>query len=211
MAKVKKETISIPAPDIRVLNVTVEGTSPLIVHRFAEKARKQIEDKQGKRARGAREIRDPEAEYEAAMYKLDGRGKYGFKANAFKLAMVDACAFCEGITKVFAKGAFFVMGDLLEIKGSKPHMRTDVVRVPPGPGGGADMRYRPEWDTWTIDLQIRYNAQLITAEQLVNLLTLAGLHIGIGEQRPSSPKKSGNNGMFTVQEAGKLPARKARV
>lgn len=199
MAKVRIETIKIPAPDIRVLNVVVAGTSPLIVHRFAEKAKKQIEDKQGKRARGAREIRDPHAEYEAACYTLNGKGKYGFKANAFKLAMVDACAFCEGITKTFAKGVFFVMGDVLEIKGAR-RMRTDMVRVPPGPQGRADIRYRPEWEKWSIDLQIRYNAQLITAEQLVNLLTLAGLHVGVGEQRPSAPKKPGSNGMFEVQQ-----------
>lgn len=206
--KVKVEKMLIPSPDIRVLQVTVVGTSPLIVHRFSEKARKQIEDTQGKRARKAREVRDPQAEYEAACYHMP-RGKFGFKANAFKLAMVDACAFCQGITKVFAKGAFFVMGDLLEIKGGKPKMRTDIVRVPPGPRGSADMRYRPEWEKWSIDLQIRYNAHLIAAEQLVNLLTLAGLHVGIGEQRPSSPNKAGSNGMFVVK--ARKPGRKARA
>ena len=203
VAKVQKEKtkeLLIPRPDIQVLRVTVKGTSPLIVHKWSTKAQRQIEDKQAKRAKKAREKRDPEAEFRAALYEI-GKGKYGFPASAFKHAMIAACRFCQGVPMTFAKGAFFVMGDILLIKGSKPVMRTDIVRVPPRTGG-ADLRYRPEFAKWEIDLDIRYNAHLIEPDQIVNLLCIAGYSVGIGESRPSSPMKPGTNGMFEVKARG---------
>ena len=197
MAKQKVQEISIPVPDMRVLNVTVTGTSPLLCHKWSTKAQQIIVDKQGMKPKAGREARDPEAEFRATLYELDGRDKYGFPASAFKQAMVDACGFCHGITKTFAKGAFFVMGDLLEIKGSKPKMVTHMVREPPVTGG-ANIRYRGQFDTWSILLMIRYNANVISAEQVANLASVAGVHIGIGETRPSAPRKPGTNGMWTV-------------
>jgi hypothetical protein len=196
VAKGNVEKILIPVPVTRILRVTVKGTSPLICNKFSAKAKRQIEDKKGQKAKTAKGKSDPEAEYRESLYPLDGKG-YGFKANAFKLAMVAACTYCDGMSKVYAKGAFFVMGDLLLING-KPHMREDMVRVPPG-RGGADIRYRGEFDKWSIDLDIRFNANLISAEQVVNLLSIAGFHIGIGEMRPSAPLKPGTNGMFEVK------------
>lgn len=199
VSKKERKEISIPRPQIAVLQVTVIGETSVITHAWSAKAEKQMTDKQQKKPQIARPKRDPEAEYRASMYELEP-GKYGFKANAFKLAMISACRFCEGITMVYAKGAFFVMGDLLEIKKVKPHMRTDFVRVPPGPRGHADIRYRGEFPAgWEIDLNIRYNANLVEPEQLVNLLAIAGLHVGIGEQRPSADNKPGTNGMFRVK------------
>lgn len=210
MAKVQR--IEIPAPKMGVLLLTVKGTSPLICHKWSTKAQRQIEDKQAKKAQKVKDVREPEAEYLASMYQLSSNGKmaYGFPARAFKAAMVAACRYCDGITMTFAKGAFFVMGDILPINKSKPHMRTDIVRVPPRTGG-ADLRYRGEFDTgWEVDLTIRYNANLVTPEQLMNLLALAGWCIGVGEQRPSSPMKDGTNGMFEVKDVSKK-ARKVKV
>lgn len=197
----KSMEINIPVPDMRILKVTVQGISSLICHRWSTKARKQIEDKQGKKARKAREVRDPEAEYLASLYPVDGNGTYGFPAAAFKHAMIGACRYCQGVPMTFAKGAFFVMGDILPIKGSKPRMRTDMVRVPPG-RGGADIAYRGEFPQWSIELSIRYNTNVITPEQIMNLLALAGISIGVGEQRPSAPMKPGSNGMWEVVRKG---------
>lgn len=45
---VKKETevITIPAIDIRTATITIKGDSPLIVHKWSEKAKKMMLDKQ---------------------------------------------------------------------------------------------------------------------------------------------------------------------
>lgn len=47
---VKKETevITIPAIDIRTATITIKGDSPLIVHKWSEKAKKMMLDKQMK-------------------------------------------------------------------------------------------------------------------------------------------------------------------
>lgn len=206
MAKQKTLEISIPVPDMQVLNVTVTGISPLICHKWSTKAQRQIEDKKGKKAKVAREMCDPEAEFRESLYEIDGRGKYGFPASAFKQAMVDACSFCQGISMKIAKGAFFVMGDLLEIKGSKPKMVTHMVKVPPRKGS-ADIRYRGQFDEWSITMMIRYNANVVSAEQVLNLLVLAGVSIGIGEMRPGAPMKPGTNGMWV--DGGAKRVRKA--
>ena len=72
-------------------------------------------------------------------------------------------------------------------------MREDIVRLP---NGSADLRFRGEMFPWSADLSIRYNAGIITPEQVINLVNLAGFHVGVGEWRPGSPKKTGSFGMF---------------
>lgn len=203
---VKKE-LAIPRPDMRMLHAVVRGISPLIMHAWSVKAKKQIEDKQAKAAKTAREVRDPEAEYRAAMYIYSGnlngkRGKvvYGFPARAFKMAMLDAVRYCEGLTMAYAKGLFFVMGDLLPITtASGPRMREDMVRTPPRTGG-ANIAYRPEFVDWQITLPIRYDQNLVQPAQLLNLVAISGNNCGVGEWRPSAPMKPGTNGMYEVGE-----------
>jgi len=46
--------ISIPAPDIRTVTFRIEGTTPLISHKWSEKAKKAMLDKQMKKAAPAK-------------------------------------------------------------------------------------------------------------------------------------------------------------
>ena len=49
--------------------VPIVGTAPLIVHNFSEKSKRQmLEAQQGKKS--PKLIRDPQAEYEAAFYRI---------------------------------------------------------------------------------------------------------------------------------------------
>lgn len=188
----KAKQVEIPPPQINLIKTTVVGDSPLLIHRFSEKAKKQIEDKRALGAQAAKGALVPEVEYKAAMYDM-GRGKTGIKASAFKMAMVDACPFVGSIPKTKARGSFFVMGDLLEIRG-KHHMHTAHARNPTTKN--ADIRYRPEYAKWEVDLVIRYNANVISPAQILNLLANAGFSIGVGDWRPA---KSGTHGMFHVK------------
>ena len=59
--------------------VPIIGTTPLIVHRFSEKAKRQMLDTmQGRKT--PKQPKDPEAEYEAAFYRLEDGG-HGFPAH----------------------------------------------------------------------------------------------------------------------------------
>lgn len=204
MAK-KTEPVKVNVPSIEFVSTTINivGQTPLICHAWSEKALRMIEDKQQKkisvkangRAAVPKEARDPAAECEAAAYKtIDG--EYGFPARAIKCACVEAAPLM-GLNKKTVRAAFFIVGaDILPIKGQAPRMRTDMVRLP-AIGKPADVRYRPEFVDWSIELPIRVNASLLSMEQVINLLNWAGSAIGVGEWRT---EKNGVAGQFAVAD-----------
>jgi hypothetical protein len=186
------------------------SNSSLIVHRWSEKARNQMLMKQTKQARGAKEAKNPERDVIDSLYWMspmpndptlaDLRGaKFGFPSIAFKASAVDACSYVDGITKVEARGAFHIPGDLVEIKSDEPpQMREDMVRIAMGT---ADIRFRAEFLEWRVALPLEYNPLVLSIEQIANLFTLGGFSVGIGEWRP---QKDGQHGRFHVAEPGEV-------
>src|SRR5438046_3403129 len=140
------EEIQIPVIEVAVLEIPLVGDSPLIMHKWSEKAKKEILDKQMKVAKKGRDAKDPEKDFEECIYYLDEKKtRYGFPSVAFKCAAVSACRFTDGTKMTVARGAFHVEGELVEITGSEPKMREDMVRVGMGT---ADIRYRAEFSPW---------------------------------------------------------------
>lgn len=193
MAGRKAESVEMKKLDIRKITLQVEGDSPLIMHKWDEKAKKQMLDKQMKKA-VVREAKDPEAQYLSSLYVLDAEKKiYGFPADAFKAAAVRGGK-SMGVTMTDARGAFFVHGvyaegegrELVPLKGDVS-MREDMVKLETGV---ADIRYRGQVEHWTADVVISYNASVLSAEQIVNMFNAAGFGVGLGEWRPE------RNGMF---------------
>lgn len=189
----KVEVISIPQIEIERMTIHVVGDSPLIVHKWSEKAKKQILDKQMKVAKKGREAKNPKQDYEDCIYYLD-KGGYGFPSIGFKAAAVSACRFTDGTKMTVARGAFHVEGEFVEIlhKG-KPRMREDMVKIGMGV---ADIRYRPEFWPWKAEITVSYNKHALSKEQIINLFNLAGFGVGVGEWRP---EKNGMNGRFHIE------------
>jgi hypothetical protein len=175
---------------IEGLKLRLVGTSALIVHKWSEKAKKQMLDKQMKRASQGKTAKDPEQDYRESLY-IRSDGSYGFPAVAFKAAAVRAGTYCD-MKMVFLRGAFHVEGDLVLIEG-EPEPREDMVRVGMGT---ADIRYRPQFPKWATELDITFNNRALTAEQIVNLFEIAGFAVGVGEWRP---EKDGQFGRFRVE------------
>jgi len=207
MAVAKAQAISIPQLDIRHLEITLVSDAQLVCHKWSEKAKKQMLDKQQKKPKPKKEAKDPVQNFMDSLYWLSKKpkkptmadlkkAKFGFPVIAFKAAAVDACSHVDGITKVLARGAFHIEGDLVNIDSGPPAMREDMVRVGMGT---ADIRYRGEFKDWRVTLPIRYNANILSVEQLMNLFEVAGFAIGIGENRP---QKNGSWGMFHVARMG---------
>lgn len=190
------EAIELPKINVQHIRLTLIGDSPLICHRWSEKAKRQILDKQMKKAKGGKEAKDPERDYEDSLYRLPD-GRYGFPAVAFKSAAVSACRFAD-MKMTEARGAFHVVGEMVEIDG-EPGPREDMVRVGMG---AADIRYRGEFKTWRAAITVRFNASVLSAEQIVNLFNIAGFGVGIGEWRP---EKDGSYGMFHVATDAEMP------
>lgn len=205
-----EQVITIPAPDIRTATVKIVGDSPLIMHRWSEKAKKEILDKQMKKAKSkGHDAKDPFADFISSMYWLDGEpenktpegfaaaledgARFGFPSTAVKAAAV-AAAYRAGITKnmVSMNGAFHILGEFVEIHG-EPVMREDMVRVGLGV---ADIRYRGEFPEWWSSFTVRYNAAVLSLEQLINMINMGGFACGIGEWRA---EKGGVYGSFHVE------------
>lgn len=206
MATKTEVGIELPPLNIGIMEVTLIGDSPLIVHAWSAKAKKEMLDKQMKKAKGAREAKDPQADFQSSLYRMEGG--YGFPSVAFKNAAVTAGTSVAGITKVAARQAFHILGEdtdvdgafpgsksrvnLARIGGGEPTMREDMVRVGMGT---ADLRYRGEFSDWHAKVLVRYNANVLSEAQILNLLNTAGFAVGIGEWRP---EKDGQNGTFHV-------------
>jgi hypothetical protein len=187
--------IELPELDIRLIEVTVVGDSELIVHRWSEKAIRMMLDRQMGVASAGKEPKDPEQDYHDSLYPFPGGG-YGFPTISFKNAAVSACtSLGKSITKVAARQAFHLVGELAKIDGV-PRMREDMVRVGMGT---ADIRYRGGFPKWRVTLTIRYNARVLTEGQVTNLFNTAGFAVGVGEWRS---ERDGSFGLFHVARDG---------
>lgn len=216
MAK-KNEAAIIEIKPINIVTTTVRiaGDTPLIMHRWSEKAKRMILEKQMKKTKSsAKEAKNPVEDFIESIYWMEGKpseyteeafdeacrngARFGFPVTAIKQATISS-AYRNGITKDMAslRGAFFIAGEgselLAEVKGCTPTMREDMVRVGMGV---ADIRFRGEFANWYMDLQVSYNANgAYTLEQIINLINVGGFSCGIGEWRP---EKDGNYGMYHV-------------
>ncbi|HDY66589.1 MAG TPA: hypothetical protein ENH85_02230 [Candidatus Scalindua sp.] len=191
----KRAEVSITGLKKNEVTISIKGTAPLITHKWSEKAKRQMLDKQMKKAKSGKEAKDPEADYLATIYFLEDGKRTGFPAVGFKSAMVRAGKQL-GYVMADLKGMFFVKpdeGDLVEIHG-KHRLREDMVRIGMGT---SDIRFRAEYPTWNADITVLYNSSAISAEELAKLLEVAGFACGIGEWRPEK-SASGSYGLFEI-------------
>ena len=192
----KTATAELQKIKVEQTTISISGLSPLIMHRWSEKARKEMLDKQMKKA-VKKEAKSPEEQYEASVYKMDD-GRLGFPADAFKKAMIRG-AKQIGLVMTDARTSFFVHGEyctrddreLVPIMG-EIQPREDMVRLN---GSKADIRFRGQVVTWSADLNISYNSSITSFDQIVNMLHAAGYGVGVGEWRP---EKDGTFGRFEV-------------
>lgn len=193
-----KKSVEILEFSIREVVIPIVGISPLIVHAWSEKAKREISDKQAGKAKNKKhEIRVPEEDYEAAKHKSP-QGWEGFPSAGFKAAMIRGAKMI-GLEMKSTQTSFFIKADCEETQLTKiigtPRMRTDMVRVGMG---SADIRYRPEYPEWTANLTIEFNAGVVSLDQIFQLVKAAGYGCGIGEMRPEKGKF--NYGRFKLVE-----------
>lgn len=183
------------------LHILIRGTAPLIVHRFSEKAKRQMLDAmQG--IKRPKEHKNPEAEYRQAFYSFTEQGEpdFGFPAIAFKAATISAARlYGKQVTMVGLRQQLFFNGptgldgqQLVKIEGD-PIMREDVVRVGMN---GTDLRYRPVFNEWSAVLDVTYLSSVLTRDSVLSLIMAGGQTVGVGEWRP---EKSGDFGTFQLE------------
>lgn len=210
----RTQIIDAVALDIQGLQLTIRGTSTLVVHAWSEKAQTQMLGKQKGEASKGKSKKDPVADFKSCFYRLPDGSGFGLPATALKSAAVTAANDVE-LQKTAMRRAFHVEGDLVKIDAppiSEPltpedieyadqityehqqgaSMRKDMVRLSLGV---ADIRFRPQFPVWEITFQLKFNTRVISASQLVNLFGAAGFGVGLCEHRP---EKNGSWGRFEV-------------
>lgn len=217
MATVQKtEPVEIKPLDINMVKVRLVGDTPLIVHAWSEKAKRQMLEAQLKTAKGkAKPVRDPFAEFMDSMYWLTEKpeestpeafekalkngAKFGFPVTAIKQAG-NSAAYRLGYVKnqMGLRGSYRIIAedaDYAVIEGCTPIMREDMVRIGQG---SADLRYRAEFQNWHMDVILSYNANgEYSLEQLLNIMNLGGYACGVGEWRP---ERDGSFGTYHIEE-----------
>jgi hypothetical protein len=211
-AKKDESVAVVKAANIVRTTLRITGTAPLVQLKFSEKAKAMMMKNMAtpaaeKKSKSVREARDYDADYVGAQH-ISVAGWNGMPCAAFRSAMIDACR-TVGLVMTKAKMAVFVVPDgfdahdgtpLVKILNGSPERFESLVR---NDNGGADVRIRAMWREWEMDVTVEFDADMISAESVVNLLDRAGRQVGIGEGRPFSKNSVGQGwGTFTVK-AGK--------
>lgn len=214
---VKQEAVVLNIPEIKVktANIKIVGDTPLIINKFSEKAKREILDKQMKKAKAIKEAKVPFKDFIESLHwitpmpdiekitdekelkeifekALNEGAKFGFPSTGIKQSAISGlyrAGLCKN--KVSLQGAFHIQGELVEIKGDL-RMREDYVKIPST--GSADIVFRGEFaEGWEADLLITYDESAVSLEQVIQMLNYGGFNVGIGDWRV---EKGGNNGMF---------------
>lgn len=220
--------ITIKPPKLQRAKITLVGDTPLIVHSWSEKAKKEMlaAQQKTKKDKKAMDIRDPFAEFMDAAYwitpepeektpeafaeAIKNGAKFGFKTIAIKQAALSAC-YRAGIipNQTGMKCSFYLNAvdgvhhetgeELAVIRTDKPPVfREDMVKIG-GISKTSDLRYRPAFTDWKIDLIVTLiDTGTFTMESIINAINMGGYMNGIGEWRM---ERDGDFGRFHVEMA----------
>lgn len=206
----KKETpvvITLPKVEFKTAIIKIRGTTPLVTQPKSLKMMRNISEKQHGRAKTKKhDMRNEWEDFIESIYWLSTPPKdfteeafneaakgarYGFAVGGVKDSAIMA-AMRRGLIKnaVTGRGLFQIVNtqkDMLYdkqcveiITPKPPKMRVDCLSTF---NSGADMRYRPQFDEWSMELEVRFDAGILPLEQLLMWFQLGGFACGLGENR----------------------------
>lgn len=219
---------AIELPRMRVNNVRfkLNGVSRLEILRFSEKARNMMLDKQMGKASAGKTAKDPLSLFKDSYYRIGDH--LCIPAVCFKAAGVN-CANDIDQKQTEMRRAFFTNGiidDKINLDWVKiecpPLDKADytewdekyekdlkwehsqgcsmVHRMVRNATGVADIRFRASFPKWSVNISVDYNESIISLENLLMLMNVAGFGNGVGEWRPASKEsKTGTFGRWEVE------------
>ena len=202
---------STPSEDVTdILRVTtgqfeccIVGTSPLILNRMSEKAKRELLLPRGRKSaieRATTLKHNPVEEYRASAYTLSDASAPTFLAmlsTSFKGALRTAALDMPGAKKSQIGRLTYIQGEMVNIYGV-PRLFMSVTR-------SADINKTPDVRTraivphWACRIVVTFVQPLMRAQAVANLLAAAGITIGVGDWRPE--KGAGSYGQFRLADA----------
>jgi hypothetical protein len=199
----KEEAISVMAVRRGFVTVCVLGTTPLLYHRLAQKAGRELLMPSPKKNRTEKETtlkHDPFAEYRDSVHTHNKpETLLCAPSMSFKCALRNAALDLPGSATKAAIGRLaYVEGDYVPVWGiPKLHMAivrmADMSRTP-------DVRTRACLPQWATKLTIAFVKPILNEQVVLNLLAGAGIMQGVGDFR--TEKGKGNFGSFELVEEG---------
>ena len=214
--------------------IKIVGDTPLLVHAWSEKVKKQLlddmRDPNKDKKKKQHEPKDPFADFVEAAYwitpqpqvrglpieeqeklfeeAIENGAQFGFPTVAIKKAAIMACYRAGYIKSTGLMRSLFHVNAvhgahvgssqelaILEIE-EPPECSEDVVKVGPFNNRVPDLRYRPSFRKWSIELELSLiKTGMFTMDDIINAIDMSGFMNGIGEWRT---EKDGEFGSYHV-------------
>ena len=193
--------LKVPALNQKRIKFRIKGMAPLIMHAWSAKGREQLAMTAQERKKVPKVARNPEQSAHDATYWIESDGGLvvGFPLLAFKASLITACHKDLGLEKTMFRKSFFLpstSGNLVQLEYTgEPVIREDIVRVGMSQ---TDIRYRPMFEDWGVQIEAITDADNLTEQDIVNLVTRAGFGVGVCEWRP---EKGGEFGRYTFDSS----------
>lgn len=216
--KEEKRLLEMQPLNLKVMPVTIDDVTDVIVHAMGPKTQKQLLDifmRDPSKPKPKRTPKDPFAEFLGSLHVMPGakipkkklkageswpfkKDTFGVPCAGFKKGMVYA-AQRYGMKAKDVEAAVWVLGELTPLVYKKLIMRQDPVKVGPWNSRVVDIRFRGSFTHWSTTIMVEYDADLITPTTIVNLINRAGRVAGLCEWRPNSKDNPGTFGCYEVR------------
>ena len=183
----EKEIVEISEIDMAQVQFHVVGTSPLIMHRFSQKAWRELLMPSIRENRASLEQRlkhDPFNEYRGAFYRNRDTGSkalFHIPSGAFHGALAAAALDMPGAKKAQIERLTRIVDVSIDLYGIPEIFcamvrNSDIARTP-------DVRTRPIFPRWACSVSVLYVKNVVTSRTISNLFGAAGAIVGIGDWR----------------------------
>lgn len=202
MAAKPKDEVVFPSIKRGSVTVCIKGTTPLIMNRLSDRSARQLlcpPLKKNQAERNSTLKHDVVQEYRGSVYRSSrGDTELVLPTCALKAALMSAALDVNGASKSGVGRAVYVQGDNAPIYGIPRLLMStvrsaDMARTP-------DIRTRAIVEEWATVVRINFTTPMITQDNVVRLLLIAGNTIGLGDWRQEKGK--GNHGCFEICEPG---------
>jgi len=187
--------VFIKKPEFQNINVSIKGITPLLMERDDGVAAKIYEGKKSKKI-VKEDTRSEEEKVESKIHKLSD-GSVGYPSSGFSTGMRKVAYEIIGKqgSMIVKEGVRF-LEPMIPIKYKKMEVTEHIGRQS-GVSRCPRRILRPQFNEWSCILKIKVNLNIISIEQVINLINETGLRRGIGGFRP---EKSGEYGQYEVNK-----------
>ena len=174
------------------VKVPLVGKTPLLMDRFPPDVKQAILNKQTGTKKSAKEVRNVENESKEAIHYC-GDGSIGFPSAGFKAGMIESTSFVgdKMFSKKLIKGIQIVnaVNGLVPLKFKKQNILEHNI--------ASNTKHTPQFHDWSCDLEIEFDQNNVSAQDIATLINYAGHYSGVGIWSPRC-KSGGSYGMYSL-------------